>query len=386
MCAIVVFEFSSIKDAQQVNAVVRTGTNEIEKSNYFDSITKSNDAVQYKTIAKKEISYDALSDYQTASCKDDEYLISFEVTTNLETATINLDIYFDDTKEIIIENLVGVPMTNYNDEHDVLFTIDDEHLFLSELTELSRQEQCSWFSKIGDFIAKNKGNIFHKSLNLTLQALAYVEPAIKILNYVAGNELYKLYEAVKYTKYGINYAANSKKTQPKGFVYGQNAYSDWKFGFSNIDHSGCAVVAGYNLAHAKGVNISLAKTIFLYESLGIEVGVAQGFAGANPYQISYFLKSVDISYNKVTNYKTFEKYMENSSNYYVILASWNGEELNHGAHVFMIDKDNSKYLEYRAYNYDGWRNSNTNDQLDYSVFFHRCSIKNTFMCAYFVSK
>ncbi|MCR5786087.1 MAG: hypothetical protein K6G28_00075 [Acholeplasmatales bacterium] len=355
-------------------ASIRTGNGLIEDSNYFESIVCTNDDVEYKTVAKKKVSYQALSDYDSVSLMDGEYLITYEVTTNLETTTMILEVYFDNTKEKIVENFVGVPMTNYNDEEDILFTVDDSHIFLSELNSLNEQEQCSWF-----------GNILHKALNVGMIALSYIEPAIKILVYTSENVLALLYTTVKNTSYLINYGINSNKTQPTGYVYGQNSYSNWNFGFSNMAYAGCEVIAGYNLAHAKGRNYTLADTIFLYESLGIEIGIAQGFFGSNPYQISYFLNATGISYNKVTSYKTFEKYMNNSTDYYVILSAWNGEGKGDMVHTYMIDKDSSFSNKYHAYNYDCWRTSNTTDTNNYLDYIGG-KISNTFMCAYFVLK
>lgn len=353
---------------------IRTGSGPIEDTNYFESIICVDDNVEYKTIAKKKVSYQALSDYESVSLMDDEYLITYEVTTNLEKSTMILEVYFDNTKETIIENFVGVPMTNYNDEEDILFTVDESHIFLSELNSLNEQEKCSWF-----------GNILHKTLNAGMIALSYIEPAIKILVYTSDNVLAMLYTTVKNTSYLVNYGINSNKTQPTGYVYGQNAYSSWKFGFSDMSYAGCEVIAGYNLARAKGRNYTLADTIFLYESLGIEIGIAQGFFGSNPYQISYFLNATGISYNKVTNYKTFEKYMNNSSNYYVILSAWSGEDKNDMVHTYMIDKDYAFIKKYHAYNYDCWKTSNTTDTNNYLDYIGG-KISNTFMCAYFVSK
>ena len=364
---------SSCSSNEKENASIRTGSSLYEDNNYFESIICSNDDVEYKTVAKKRISYQALSDYESVSFADDEYLITYEVTTNLETSTMMLEVYFDNTKETIIENFVGIPMTNYNDEEDILFTVDDSHIFLSELNSLNEQEKCSWF-----------GNILHKTLNTGMIALSYIEPAIKILVYTSDNVLALLYTTVKNTSYIVNYEINSNKTQPIGYVYGQKLYSDWKFGFSDMAYAGCEVIAGYNLAHAKGRNYTLADTIFLYESLGIEIGIAQGFFGSNPYQISYFLKSTGISYNKVTSYKTFEKYMNDSTDYYIILSAWNGEDKGDKVHTFMIDKETNRSKKFNAYNYRTG-SSTTSDTNNYSDYFGG-KISNTFMCAYFVSK
>lgn len=357
------------------NVQVRTGNCSIETSNYFDSIEDSNNTVEYKTIAKKKISSKSLEGYESVVFQEGEYIITYEVTTNLEDRTVVLNVHFDSTNEPIIENFTGIPMINYLDEEDILFTIDDSHIFLSELNDLNEQEQCSWF-----------GNILHKTLNASMIALSYIEPAIKILVYTSDNVLHLLYSMVKNTSYLTNYVINANKTQPTGFVYGQNSYSDWNFGFSNMSYAGCEVIAGYNLAHAKGRDYTLADTIALYECLGIEIGAAQGFFGSNPYQISYFLNAAGISYNKVINYKEFNRLMNNDKNYYVILSRWNGENSNDQIHTFMIDKDsNYGNYKYHAYNFDGWKTDSSTNESDYTKYF-RGQINKTYICAYFIFK
>ena len=380
------------------NAVVRTGANAIEDSNYFDSIVSSHDDVAYKTVAKKYISSEALNGYETVSLFDsDEYLITYEVTTNLDDLTMNLSVYFDNTNEHIIENFTGVPMINYNDEEDFLFTIDDMHIFLSEFELLIDQEQCSWF---GDFCNWLFGGIspsvaFHKAVNVTMCALECMEPAIKVLilaeDYCFSygfDVLFETYLVVKDCVYIKNYAENSKKTQPSGYVYGQNSYSDWKFGSSDMAYAGCEVIAGYNLAYALGIDCSLAKTIFLYESLGIEFGIFQGYFGSNPYQISYFLDFAEISYERINDYNVLEEKINNSKNYYIILSRWNNDSWGSAIHTFMIDKDVNRKYKLKAYNYDCYKTSSTTDTNDYSedYFDSPESIWSTFICAYFISK
>lgn len=134
---------------------------------------------------------------------------------------------------------------------------------MSELNNLSSIEQCSWF-----------GNALHKILNADMQTLSYIEPSIKILVYTSKNVLELLYTTVKNVSYIANYSKNRNRLQPQSYVYGQDAYGDWNFGFSNLAYAGCEVIAGYNLARAAGRDYTLADIIFLYESLGIEIGAA----------------------------------------------------------------------------------------------------------------
>ena len=384
------------------NAIVRTGANAVEDSNYFDSIVSSHDDVAYKTIAKKYISSEALNGYETVSLFDsDEYLITYEVTTSLDDLTMNLSVYFDNTNEHIIENFIGVPMVNYNDEEDFLFTIDDMHIFLSEFELLIDQEQCSFFGELCNAwnwfwgkVVDNSGIAFHKTVNVAMRGLECMEPAIKALIsakcycFESGLDvLFETYLVVKDCIYTINYEENSKKTQPSDYVYGQDSYGDWKFGSSDLAFAGCEVIAGYNLAHALEIDCSLAETIFLYESLGIELGTFQGYFGSNPYQISYFLDFAEISYERINNCNALEEKINDSENYYIILSRWNNDGWGSAIHTFMIDKDVNRNYKFKAYNYYGSFKSSTYDRNDYKDYFNSSSsIWSTFICAYFISK
>ncbi len=138
------------------------------------------------------------------------------------------------------------------------------------------------------------------------------------------------------------------------------------------------------MAYALGRNYTLAETIFLYESLGIEIGIAQGFFGSNPYQISYFLAATGIPYKKALSYKAFKKYMEDDKDYFVILSRWNGENANSQIHTFMIDKDKNYTYKFHAYNYSIYENDST--KKDNYLGYFGASISNTYICAYFVTK
>lgn len=355
-------------------AASRSGTLNIENTDpYFEYFEENNNDIEYKTIGKKKISSASLLEYETVSLLDDaDYLITYEVIANVEESAVTLNVYFDSTNERIIEDFTGIPMTNYNDESDVLFNVDNQHIFLSDILNLSAQEQCSWF-----------GNILHKTLNAGMAAFTYIEPVIKIFTYSRENILALIYNTVKNANYLVNYEINSSKNQPNGFVYRQDRLSSWNFGATNLKEAGCEVIAGYNLAYAKGRDFSLADTIFLYESLGIEIGIAQGFFGSNPYQISYFLSALYMNYKKITNYKTFENYMNDGNDYYIILSRWENENAGAMVHTFMIDKDNDYIKKFHAYN-EQYINTFTSSN-NYKDYFNG-TVGNTFICAYFVSK
>lgn len=377
LSAIVMFSCCFFKggDIYSLPRMADLAIDESGTSDFADSIKTERTSSYFRAVGVKAISASDLAEFETVSeTNADFYDVEYEVVASNEDGTIALNVFFEDSGESIIENFTGYPATNYNGEKDILFIVDDMHIFLSELEQLSDVDKCSWF-----------GNILHKVLNAGMIALSVIEPAIQILARNVDNFWVQLYFLIKDTTYRANYLINSSKTQPSNYVNRQSDYSDWKFGYSYLNDTGCEVIAGYNLARAKGKTISLAETVFLYEGLGIEIGLAQGFFGSNPYQIWYFLKSMNISYDVVFNYNAFESKMNNSTNYYVILARWNGESRGDMVHTFMVDKNvrnSKKYTAYNRYSDIGTIKTNSIDDL----FGNNVNKDKTFMCAYFVSR
>ena len=285
--------FSSKPITNRLKPITRNGEKIVFSKDYFLSFEKEINDSCYHAIAKKNISNELLNEYETVSIQDkDEYTIVYDLIANEINGLVELNVFFENTNERIVEKFYGLVMKNYNDKDDIVFSIDGNNIFFSEINTLSSIEQCSLF-----------GNILHKSINESMKAATYLEPITKIIALTSG-EIISLVNSYKSTSNNVkNYSHNSKKVQPKDFIYGQNAYTDWYFGTTTISNSGCGVIAGYNLAHALGRNISFSETIFMYEELGIEINSGLGYLGSNPYQISYFLKPQKIDYERICDSK-----------------------------------------------------------------------------------
>lgn len=363
-------------------SVIRSGEANVSEVNYFDDFKETTQDDIYYINALKSFDSSICSEFDLVSLDKDELIVNYDVVCNLNDGIITLEVYYDSIEESIVEDFNGIIMKNYNDQYDILFNIDEEHIYLSELLELEEYEQCS---KLSTKLKKIWGNALHKSLNAYMLRMTVLEPCIKVLNYVGTGIAGILASASLNYIYGNNYKHNKSLTQPSGYVYGQSYYSNFKYGSTNLSNTGCEVVAGYNLAYAKGYDYSLADVTYLYEYLGIEIINAQGYFGANPYQISYFLKNVGIEYSRVLNYKTFNNYMEDNNDYYVILSQWNSEYATSGLHTFMVDKTcygtSKKYIAYNFHNYYNY----SDEYDDYSKLFES-SEKNTFICAFIVEK
>ena len=354
---------------KQNNPAKRQEINLVSNKDYFEEIHESESNGKHYILAKKKMPSNQFIDYQPASYSNNEYLVSFEAITDLENGIVTLNVYLDDKETVIIEDFTGVIMTNYNDEKDVLFVVDDIHIFLSELQKLTMQEQCSWF-----------GNALHKTINGSLIAMTYVEPVVKVITMAtAADLLNRLGNELSTLKYHDNYKHNSKLQQPTGYIDNQHSYSNWKFGITNFADTGCEVIAGYNLLYALGKNGTLAETILYYENCGIELGNAGGKFGSNPYQITYFLKGNTIKHEKVIKSSDFESKMKDDKNYYIILSRWNSEEPDAMIHTFFIDKDVNSSKKFQGYNSYTSPTSNIND-------FFKGRIDKTYIVSYFVEK
>lgn len=239
----------------------------------------------------------------------------YDLSASSEDGAVTLNIRFNDSGEEIIDPFIGEPMTNGEGKEDVLFTIYGEHVMMPE----------------------------------------FVEPAARLFALTHNDitrTVYAVYRTARQTVYVTNYVSNSKQTQPSGYVYAQSEYGSWWLDTAHYNDVGCEVIAGYNMAYAKNKGLNLADVGYAYSTLGIEIGVAFGHFGSNPYQISYFLAAEGIRYHKSFTYRDFESRMNDGKNYYVIMSAWTGTQCdtNTPLHTFFVDKDTSRSNRFKAYN------------------------------------
>lgn len=289
---------------------------------------------QKKFVKDSFLPYDKISDSNLT--EDEIESVDYEVVIDETSGDISLNAVFSNNGEQIVDTLHGKVFYGEDNEIDVIFNVDGELYSAREILGQSSIEECSFW-----------GNLVHAIANAALKLLALVEPAIK-LTLACASDVAALLLVVGQEKYLANYNANSKKPQPSGFVTDQSSYYDWAFGNYYLDEKGCEVIAGYNLARAKGIKINLAQTTYLFESLGIEIGFAAGYLGSNPYQIGYYLKALNLNYIKVTSYSSLQSYIKNSTQYHMIVSRWNNTSTKSPIHTFYVNKTDSNSM--RTYN------------------------------------
>lgn len=355
---------------------VKLSDNSLDLDNVFaefDSVEKFEENNVYTYIAKKTFDKSSLSlydeiDYDAEMSLESEE-VEYSVSADATTGSVVLSAMLVENEEQIIDTLPGNVLYNEQNEVDVIFSVDGEMYSAREMLTQSAVEQCSLI-----------GNILHASLNVALKVLAAYEFGIKI-TLAAVSNVSALLLIIGDVKYRSNYNNNSAKIQPTDFVTDQRNYSDWDFGISDLAYAGCEVIAGYNLARAKNININLAQTTYLYESLGIEIGFAAGYLGSNPYQISYYLNALGIKYTTVYTYSALETKVKNDTQYHMIVSRWNTTAVNSKIHTYYVDKISSSTME--TYNMDFDLDAVPADSA--SQLFNE-KPKNTFIVAYLVEK
>lgn len=342
----------------------------------FENVESSVVDNVYTFTATKRIDYASSSNVDKISVLEDEIHydeyeeIEYSVTCDISTSNVTLTAYMVDDDEPIIDTLYGSVYYDEDGDVDVVFSLDDELFSVRELLSLSVIDECSVW-----------GNILHAALNALLKLNAILEPAFT-LTLAAVSNVAAIVLAYGQATYLSNYTYNSNiANQPSGYITNQSLYSGWKFGYSNLSDSGCEVIAGYNLAQAKGIDITLAQTTYLYESLGIEIGCAGGYLGSNPYQIGYFLTVMGISYTKVTSYSTLKTYANNSTQYYMIVARWNTTSASSAIHTYYVDKVSKS--NFKTYNMSYSSTYVSKSSVD-NLF--KESPSKTFMVAYIIAK
>lgn len=380
------------------SAIVRDATSKVEQEGMFSSICKTDDNGVFSVKAAKPFAGKDLAGYETVADEpEEEYQVVYDLSASSEDGAVTLNIRFNDSGEEIIDPFIGEPMTNGEGEEDVLFTIYGEHVMMSEFVEAASQnEECGWFSNLASKIKKavedKAGTIAHKTLNAAMAACVIVEPAARLFALTHNDitrTVYAVYRTARQTVYVTNYVSNSKQTQPSGYVYAQSEYGSWWLDTAHYNDVGCEVIAGYNMAYAKNKGLNLADVGYAYSTLGIEIGIAFGHFGSNPYQISYFLVVEGIRYHKSFTYRDFESRMNDGKNYYVIMSAWTGTQCdtNTPLHTFFVDKDTSRSNRFKAYNRNCYDTSHSGtDRNSPKDLCYSSDPSDTFVVAYFVEK
>lgn len=148
---------------------------------------------------KHQINYQENNDIEIVASKtfdmslfDELDLVSLDKTE--ETVNVQYDIVYDsseeavlltvsfvDNGEVMIETIPGLVTYNDAGESDVLFVIEGETIWLSELEDLSVIDSNGWFSKLIKKVSKKVTKVVTTAASVVVNAVAtIIKPAVRL--------------------------------------------------------------------------------------------------------------------------------------------------------------------------------------------------------------
>lgn len=151
------------RDYEEVTAQTRTvsANNSMDFDNYYNKIQEQCKDVkfeydeeynQFNLTATQEIPISALENEEIVLDMEMENIsLTYQTIYDPETNLVTLFVYSNGE---VSDALVGCPFTKENGEVDVVFSVDDELIYLSELQDAGVIQNCGWFSRALKKIAK----------------------------------------------------------------------------------------------------------------------------------------------------------------------------------------------------------------------------------------
>ena len=149
--------------------------------NDFDdySILTNNEGSQL--IAKKSFSKSILDeiDFVGLDENSEEFVVRYELSYIESEDTVLLTVTIEGYDEIpIIETIPGLPSLNNAGEPDVMFVVDGEYLWLSDLNESELFNEVGWFSSLVKTVSKAVTN----AASAVVKAIAPIlKPAVRLV-------------------------------------------------------------------------------------------------------------------------------------------------------------------------------------------------------------
>lgn len=166
----------------------------VYKDNQLDEENLLNDFNSYEIIENEDnISINANKSFES-NLLDDLDLVGFNNTSNIininyeinyinkeDTLFLNVTL-IDEENVSIIDNIPGLPTINIKGESDIIFSIDNELIYLSSLIDEDKISNTGWFT-----------NLIKKIVDTTVNTISYIvkklepiiKPAVKISSYFA---------------------------------------------------------------------------------------------------------------------------------------------------------------------------------------------------------
>lgn len=148
-------------------------------------------------IAEKRFNKSILEELDLVSLDNEEFSVIYEINyvDEEETVFLNATLICENNIEII-DNVPGLVSLNKNGEADILFSLDYELVWLSEISDNSVVEQCGWFKKILKKFTNNSV-VIGSTIVKVLEPI--IRPAVSIATYTVirllGNDKAAYYGA-----------------------------------------------------------------------------------------------------------------------------------------------------------------------------------------------
>ncbi|MCR4898825.1 MAG: hypothetical protein K5892_06315 [Acholeplasmatales bacterium] len=345
------------KEISETSTQIRTielDKNKIDEDNFFNTFVNSNLEINEEEIIftglKKlkdfNISYDNVSELILE--EDYNEYMSFEYIYNKKSSILTLNAYQED--EAFIDDLECFIFKNADGEGDALICVEDEYLLLSDINE-EYIENCGWFDKLVKSIAGVVAVAVAPVVALVSPTASAVVATVGTVTSMPHD--FDTYDVVDKLTAFINRGKNKKQKEPTGYIYDQDDYSKFRFGFRSFSENGCGVVAAYNVLYGLGKRIPLSELIFLFDLQGGKV--LGGVLGADPSYFPKLFNNYGFSCKSLSSYKgirevgqrTFNSYTSESKEKWIIVCAWNGNSVFDGAHYVAakISKE-GKFLVY----------------------------------------
>ncbi len=151
--------YASSQVQQQTRTVFYEDKDVFDQSflNDFDEYDITSDEYGSQLVAKKSFDMSILDeiDFVGLDENDEQFTVRYELAYIAEEDTVLLTVTIEGYDEIpIIETIPGLPSLNDAGEPDVMFVVDGEYLWLSDLNESALFNEVGWFSSLVKVVTK----------------------------------------------------------------------------------------------------------------------------------------------------------------------------------------------------------------------------------------
>jgi hypothetical protein len=303
------------------------------------------DFVGYKTLDSSLFSdLDLVSIGVTEEPENDFFDVRYQISVDAVDGGIILSAILDrGIGEPIIDYLPGLTVEDEQGNVDVLFVIDDQPIYLSDMVKSDSVDNVGIF---GEWVK-----------TVVRVVITTVAPVVtRVITYLSKSVLGIVDEVTALTNYYHNLSQTfdvDASDVAKGYINYQEQFTTWRYGLTTMNNNGCGAIATYNvLKHVGkfsntsikvGNTKALATIVRDYEAFHGTIAFA--FGGTNPAKVESYLwlRGVKVvTYSGISDEMSF--YTASKSlkpNQIMMLDYWWQLDGEVGAHLVAIIKDSS---------------------------------------------